>query len=56
MTPRTNHALSATWEFAGFAANSLIFLLIGLALEPEVLAGIWWIVIVAFGATLAGGR
>ncbi len=54
MTPRTNHALSATWEFAGFAANSLIFLLIGLALEPGVLAGIWWIVIVAFGATLAG--
>jgi monovalent cation:H+ antiporter, CPA1 family len=54
MTPRTNYALSATWEFAGFVANSLIFLLIGLALELEVLAGIWWFVLGAFGATLVG--
>ena len=54
MTPRTNHALSATWEFAGFVANSLIFLLIGLALELEALGGIWWFVLVAFAATLVG--
>ena len=54
MTPRTNYALAATWEFAGFVANSLIFLLIGLALELEVLAGIWWFVLGAFAATLVG--
>lgn len=32
------HALGATWEFLGFVANSLIFLLIGIELDPLVLA------------------
>lgn len=54
MSERTNAAVSLTWEFAGFVANSLIFLLIGLALEVEVLAGAWWVVLVAFAASLAG--
>ncbi|MDP9375101.1 MAG: Na+/H+ antiporter [Chloroflexota bacterium] len=54
MSPRTNYAVASTWEFAGFAANSLIFLLIGLALETETLLGNWWVVLVAFVATLLG--
>lgn len=54
MSPRTNYALSATWEFAGFLANSLIFLLIGLALDPETLTGVWGSVAIAFAASLAG--
>ena len=32
------HALGATWEFLGFVANSLIFLLIGIELDPLILA------------------
>lgn len=31
-------ALSAVWEALGFAANALLFLLIGLAIEPELIA------------------
>ncbi len=54
MSERTNAAVSLTWEFAGFVANSLIFLLIGLALEIEALAGAWWVVLVAFASSLAG--
>jgi CPA1 family monovalent cation:H+ antiporter len=54
MSDRTNAAVSLTWEFAGFLANSLIFLLIGLALDPGILLDAWWVVLVAFGASLAG--
>ncbi len=54
MSERTNAAVSLTWEFAGFLANSLIFLLIGLALEIEALASAWWVVLVAFAASMAG--
>lgn len=39
LSPRSVHALSATWEFLGFVANSLIFLLIGIALDPLTIAG-----------------
>ncbi len=54
MTPRTNYAVSSTWEFAGFVANSLIFLLIGLALDIGTLLANWSGVLVGFAATLAG--
>jgi CPA1 family monovalent cation:H+ antiporter len=54
MSERTNYAVSVTWEFAGFLANSLIFLLIGLAIEPGTLNDTWWVVLIAFGASLAG--
>lgn len=33
MSPTTREAVSSTWEFFGFLANSLIFLLIGLELD-----------------------
>jgi hypothetical protein len=35
---RSAYALAATWEFLGFAASALIFLLIGIALGPRQLA------------------
>ena len=54
MTPATQYALSATWDFAGFIANSLIFLLIGLALDPETLTSIWPYLVVGFVASLLG--
>ena len=37
MSPTTREAVSSTWEFFGFLANSLIFLLIGLELNIGLL-------------------
>jgi CPA1 family monovalent cation:H+ antiporter len=37
MSPTTREALTSTWEFFGFLANSLIFLLIGLELNVGLL-------------------
>lgn len=54
LSPRSVHALSATWEFLGFVANSLIFLLIGIALDPLTIAGHWWVIAIAFVAALGG--
>lgn len=48
------HALGATWEFLGFVANSLIFLLIGIELDPLLLARHIGPIAVAFvGAVVA---
>ena len=41
MTPTTRLAVSSTWEFFGFLANSLIFLLIGLEVHAEKLQQYW---------------
>jgi CPA1 family monovalent cation:H+ antiporter len=54
VSPRTVFALGVTWDFLGFVANSLIFLLIGIELDPPTLVRNWWLIIVAFLATLAG--
>jgi CPA1 family monovalent cation:H+ antiporter len=54
LSPSSVRALSATWEFLGFVANSLVFLLIGVALDPLQVARNWWIISIAFLATLAG--
>lgn len=54
LSVRSVHALSTTWEFLGFVANSLIFLLIGIALDPSQLARYWAPIAVAFLATLLG--
>lgn len=54
LSPRSVYALSTTWEFAGFVANSFIFLLIGIELDPLVLARDWWPIIIAFLAALVG--
>lgn len=52
LTLHAVRALGGTWEFLGFAANSLIFLLIGIALDPRQLVASWWPIAVAFVATL----
>ncbi len=54
VSPRSVFALSTTWEFLGFVANSLIFLLIGIELDPLTLARNWWLVGIAFLASLLG--
>lgn len=53
MSPTTREAVSSTWEFFGFLANSLIFLLIGLELNVGLL---WQYIVptlVAIGIVLA---
>ena len=54
LSPRSVHALSTTWEFMGFVANSLIFLLIGIELDPLTLIQNWWPILIAFLASLMG--
>lgn len=54
LSPRSIYALSTTWEFIGFVANSFIFLLIGIELVPFVLVRNWWPILVAFLAALIG--
>src|SRR5207247_741394 len=41
MSPTTRLAVSSTWEFFGFLANSLIFLLIGLEVNLARLSQFW---------------
>lgn len=52
VSPGAVHALGAIWEFLGFVANSLIFLLIGIELDPLVLARQWWPIGAAFLAAV----
>ncbi|HEY7849731.1 MAG TPA: cation:proton antiporter [Ktedonobacterales bacterium] len=52
--PRSVHAISGTWEFLGFVANSLVFLLIGISLDPLHVVRNWWVITIAFLATLGG--
>jgi len=54
VSPRTVFALGATWNFLGFVANSIIFLLIGIELDPPTLARNWWVIVIAFLAALVG--
>jgi CPA1 family monovalent cation:H+ antiporter len=59
MSPTTRMQARATWEFLDFLANSLLFLLVGLALRsisslPMSRQGlaVWWLLAVAIGATV----
>lgn len=54
ITPGSVHALDTSWGFMSFVANSLIFLLIGLKLVPETLVSSWYIIAIAFVASLVG--
>jgi monovalent cation:H+ antiporter, CPA1 family len=49
-----DRAVRSTWEFITFLANSLVFLLIGLAEGHEDFRGLWWTVGAAVIAALAG--
>lgn len=53
MSPTTRIVVSNFWEFAAFIANSLIFLLIGLVVDPVLLLQNWQAIIVAILAVLA---
>lgn len=53
MSPTTRLAVSSTWEFFGFLANSLIFLLIGTQLNIEKLAQYWLPTLIAIVSVLA---
>jgi CPA1 family monovalent cation:H+ antiporter len=52
MSPTTRTAIAASWEFFGFVANSLIFLLIGLEVDIEKLSQYWVPTLFAIGAVL----
>lgn len=52
MSPTTRLAVSSTWDFFGFLANSLIFLLIGLELNIERLNQFWVPTVMAIVAVL----
>lgn len=57
ISPGTWHALTATWEQIGFWANTLIFVLVGLAV-PNIMKGVggrelWWIVVLVVAAFFA---
>lgn len=54
LVPQSVHAISSTWEFLGFVANSLVFLLIGIELDPLTIAHNWWIIGIAFAASIVG--
>jgi CPA1 family monovalent cation:H+ antiporter len=53
MSPTTRISVSSTWEFFGFIANSLIFLLIGLEVNSTRLAQYWPEAILAIVLVLA---
>jgi Na+:H+ antiporter len=50
----SDRAVRSTWEFITFLANSLVFLLIGLAEGHEDFAGLWFTASVAVFAVLMG--
>ncbi|HZC07315.1 MAG TPA: cation:proton antiporter [Ktedonobacterales bacterium] len=54
LSPRSVLALSATWEFLAFVANSLVFLLIGITLDPLLILQNLGIITIAFLAALVG--
>lgn len=53
MSASTRNAVEDFWEFAGFIANSFIFLLVGLELEPLAIASSALAIVVAFVAVCA---
>jgi CPA1 family monovalent cation:H+ antiporter len=52
MSPTTRTAIASSWEFFGFVANSLIFLLIGLEVDIKKLGQYWAPTLLAIGAVL----
>lgn len=53
MSPATRTAVDAFWEYATFALNSIVFLLIGFEVHVGALVGSWREIGVAYVATLA---
>lgn len=46
ITDKGHEAVLSFWEYAGFVANSLIFLLIGMPLARQNFAATWWAILV----------
>jgi CPA1 family monovalent cation:H+ antiporter len=53
MSATTRIVVENFWEFTAFIANSLVFLLIGLVVDPRVLWSNKWIILLAILAVLA---
>ena len=52
MSPSTRVAVASSWEFFGFLANSLLFLLIGLELNIQQLGEFWVPTVLAIASVL----
>ncbi|MBN9388961.1 MAG: Na+/H+ antiporter [Chloroflexi bacterium] len=52
MSPTTQVAVGLSWEFIGFLANSLIFLLVGLEIRAIQILNFWEITLLAIGVAL----
>ena len=53
MSPTTRIVVFNFWEYTAFLSNSAIFLLIGLHMDLELLAGSWKLIVLAIAAVLA---
>ncbi len=53
MSPTTRIVVTNFWEFTAFIANSLVFLLIGLVVDPVILWANRWVILLAILAVLA---
>jgi CPA1 family monovalent cation:H+ antiporter len=53
-TDRGREAVESFWEYVAFAANSLVFLLIGMSLTRENFAAAWLPILIAIPLILAG--
>jgi CPA1 family monovalent cation:H+ antiporter len=54
MSQNTRELLDALWEYLGFLANGLLFLLVGLSIEvPRLLDGLWAVGLAVLAVTLA---
>ncbi len=52
MSPSTRIVVANFWEFTSFIANSLVFLLIGLVVDPLILARNWFSILIAIVTVL----
>ncbi len=52
MSPVTRRAVSSYWEYVAFVLNSLVFLLLGLSVQPRTLGEAWPLILVAYGVVL----
>jgi CPA1 family monovalent cation:H+ antiporter len=54
MSPSTRIAAQTFWEYAAFALNSIVFLLIGLEVHVRDLLASWGAILLAYGAVTLG--
>ena len=52
MSPTSRITVGLSWEFFGFLANSLIFLLVGLQIRTIAFGGYWGVILLAIAVTL----